>query len=145
MRALREWIAEPDVDVAIDPEWNVGRHGVPGKTEGSIGAKEVNRLSRRLAGIVADEDLPPKALIIHQFKTTSVRHKAALRQRRGVAVTLNFDGIGSAKAKKAGYAALSRPGIFNGFSLFYDLDGRPIMSPRKVLRLRPPADYVMYQ
>lgn len=145
LRALREWVRQPEVDIAIDPEWNVGRRGVPGRTEGSIGAKELNRVSARLAEIVADHDLPPKALIVHQFRKGSVRGGRKLKQRPGVATTLNFDGIGSAKAKRSGYKALSRPGIFNGFSLFYDLDRKPVMSPRKVLRLKPPADYVMYQ
>ena len=34
LRRLREWVAQPDVDVALDPEWNVGRRGIPGSTEG---------------------------------------------------------------------------------------------------------------
>ena len=38
-------------------------------------------------------------------------------------------------AKRAGYAALSSPAAFNGFSVFYSLDTR-IMSPRSILVLR---------
>jgi hypothetical protein len=144
MRALRKWIRQPDVDVAIDPEWNVGRRGVPGRTEGSIGARELNRAGRWLAKQVAARELPPKALIVHQFHRGSVRARERLRQFEGVAMTLNFDGIGAPKPKKAGYRNLAREGIFNGFSLFYALDRR-LMEPRAVLRLDPVVDYVMYQ
>jgi hypothetical protein len=144
VRALRRWIAMPEVDVAIDPEWEVGRHGVPGRTVGKIRAREINRISRRIQAIVDDEDLPPKALVIHQFRRGSVRGRRQIRQRRDVAVTLNFDGIGSPAAKRAGYAALSSPAAFNGFSVFYSLDTR-IMSPRSILGLGPEVDFLLYQ
>ena len=52
VEALEKWIDEPDVDVSIDPEWEVGRHGVPGQTAGKIRAKEINRISRQIQAIV---------------------------------------------------------------------------------------------
>lgn len=142
--ALSEWIELPDVDVAIDPEWNVGRKGVPGRTNGKITAREINSASRRLQGIVRSEELPPKVLVIHQFHKGSVRQRAKVKQRRDVQVVFNFDGIGTPGPKIAGYEALSRKGIFNGFSLFYELD-RPLMKPREVIRLDPSPDFLLYQ
>jgi hypothetical protein len=144
LKALRGWISEPDVDVGIDPEWNVGRRGVPGRTEGSIKAKELNRASRWLNRRSSAKGLPQKALIVHQFRRGSIKGRRKLKQRPGVAVTLNFDGIGSRAAKRAGYADLSRKQYFDGFSLFYDRD-IGLMRPGSVLRLRPAVDYVMYQ
>jgi hypothetical protein len=144
LRALRSWIAEPDVDIGIDPEWNVGRRGVPGRTEGSITAEKLNKAARWLNRLVAAKDLPQKALIVHQFRRGSIKRRRKLRQRPGVAVTLNFDGIGSAAAKRAGYADLARKRHFDGFSLFYARD-IGLMRPRSVLRLKPEVDYVMYQ
>ena len=61
-----------------------------------------------------------------------------------VAVTLNFDGIGPANEKIAGYENLAVRGLFNGFSLFIPQDGN-VMGPAAVAALEPPADYVMYQ
>ncbi|MFN8112096.1 MAG: hypothetical protein U0R51_02740 [Solirubrobacterales bacterium] len=142
--ALSKWIDEPDVDVSIDPEWEVGPRGVPGRTQGSIKAKEINRVSRRLQRIVDVGDLPPKALVIHQFHDGSVRKPRDVVQRDGVDVTLNFDGIGSPAAKVAGYQSLSRRGLFNGFSIFYSLDTK-VMSPRSVLALDPEADFLLFQ
>jgi hypothetical protein len=144
LRALADWIAQPDVDVAIDPEWNVGRRGIPGRTRGEIGVRQLSAIERRLAATVAVNGLPPKLLVVHQFRRTSVRGRARLRQRDGVQTVLNFDGIGSPDAKRAGYAALSSTRLFNGFSLFYRLD-HPLMQPTTVLALDPQPDFLLYQ
>lgn len=144
LRALREWVKLPDVDVGIDPEWNVGRRGVPGRDEGSVSFREINRASRWIDKVAAKGGLPAKALIIHQFRQGSIKRRGKLRQRDSVAVTLNFDGIGGRAAKKAGYARLARSGLFDGFSLFYDRDVK-LLRPGAVLRLRPEVEYVMYQ
>jgi hypothetical protein len=142
--ALADWIAEPDVDVAIDPEWNVGRKGVPGQTVGSVTARELNAASQRIQRIAKDHDLPPKVLVVHQFRTGSIRKRSAVEQRPDVQVTFNFDGIGRPADKIAGYENLATKGIFNGFSLFYSLDD-PLMKPRKVIRLEPSPDFLLYQ
>lgn len=144
IRALEKWIAKPDVDVSVDPEWAVGRRGVPGRDTGSIRAKEINRASRQIQRIIDANDLPPKALVVHQFRRGSIRGRRDVVQRRDVDVTLNFDGIGSPAAKAAGYRALSSPAAFNGFSIFYSLD-TTAMSPRSVLGLRPAVDFLLFQ
>jgi len=43
-RALRRWLREPDVSLALDPEWNMGPRGVPGTRIGSVDAVMVNRV-----------------------------------------------------------------------------------------------------
>jgi hypothetical protein len=144
VRALERWLREPDVDVALDPEWNVGRHGVPGRTEGSVDAATINAVSRQLAAIGAERRLPQKVLVIHQFREGSVVGRSDVKQRRRTAVTLSFDGIGSPGAKSAGYRELSAPQLFDGFTLFYRLDS-PLTSAKQVVNLRPRPDYVLYQ
>jgi hypothetical protein len=144
LRALEPWLAQPDVDVSIDPEWNVGHRGVPGRTKGKIRANKLNHVSQQLQDLIDANGLPPKLLVVHQFRRGSVRKRRRLQQREDVEVTLNFDGIGKPPSKKAGYAQLSRPGLFNGFSLFYRLDHK-LMKPPAVLRLDPEADFVLYQ
>jgi len=141
---LRDWISEPDVDLSLDPEWNVGRRGIPGRTLGGVSAKEVNVVSRSLATIVRANDLPPKLLVVHQFRRGSVRGRRKIRARAGVQVVLNFDGIGTPDPKAAGYAMLAAPRLFNGFSLFYQRD-TPLMKPSAVLALDPVPDFLLYQ
>ena len=142
--ALAPWLAQPDVDLALDPEWNVGPRGVPGQTSGKVGPKQVNAVIRALSGIVRRDDLPPKLLVVHQFRRGMIRGKSRIRPRRGVQVLFNFDGIGSPSAKAAGYAALASPTLFNGFSLFYQRD-TPLMKPGAVLGLEPEPDFLLYQ
>jgi hypothetical protein len=144
VRALRPWILQPDVDVAFDPEWNVGRRGIPGHTEGSVGAPKLNRVIRSLSVTVRENGLPPKLLVVHQFRTGSVRGRARIKPRTGVQPLLNFDGIGSPRPKANGYLELSSPKLFNGFSLFYQRDD-PLMQPSSVLALEPEPDFVLYQ
>lgn len=143
-RILDEWLKEPDVDVALDPEWNVGRRGRPGRTKGSVSAKQLNKLSRYMDNLVARNNLPPKALVVHQFHQGSVRKRSRVKQREDVAVTLNFDGIGGRAAKVAGYERLTRDTLFAGFSLFYRLDNG-LMTPGQVAGLEPTPNYVLYQ
>lgn len=144
LTALGDWAAEPDVDIAIDPEWNVGRRGIPGRTPGKVTAGQVNALSKRLAAIVRENGLPPKVLVVHQFRRGSVLGRTKIKQRRGVQVLLNFDGIGGPGPKEAGYASLAAPKLFAGFSLFYQRD-RPLMKPSAVLGLDPEPDFLLYQ
>ena len=144
LRQLREWVVQPDVDIAIDPEWNVGRRGIPGRTPGKISAGKVNRVAQSIARIVRANDLPPKLLLVHQFRKGSVNGRTKIKQRADVQALLNFDGIGSPAAKQRGYADLSVPSLFDGFSLFYRRDA-PLMTASSVLVLEPEPDFLLYQ
>jgi hypothetical protein len=144
LRALRQWIVQPDVDVALDAEWNVGRRGVPGRSVGKLTARQLNGASKRLARIVGANALPPKLLLVHQFKRDSVRGERRIRRRAGVQTVLSFDGIGGPAAKAGGYESLSVPRLFDGFMVFERLD-RPVMGPPAILGLEPPPDVVLYQ
>ena len=149
IKALRPWLLEPDVDLIIDAEWMVGRKGIPGRTLGSIRAKELNRASRYVQRLIEDEGLPPKLLAVHHFTGKNIRGRNKIVSRDDVQVTLNFDGIGSRSGKTGVYEALSTEAtdelpLFNGFSLFYRLDSG-LMKPEHVTGLTPVPDFVMYQ
>jgi hypothetical protein len=144
VRALKEWLVQPNVDIALDPEWNVGPHGRPGHTVGSVNAKTLDRVSGYMSNLVHRESLPQKALVIHQFRDGSVKRRKDIKQPEGVDVVLNFDGIGGAAAKRAGYARLTGEDLFAGFSLFYRLDNG-LMKPNEILRLEPEPDFLLYQ
>lgn len=45
-RALERWLKEPDVSLALDPEWHMGPGEVPGKTIGSVDAATINEVSQ---------------------------------------------------------------------------------------------------
>jgi hypothetical protein len=142
---LEKWLREPDVGLALDPEWRVGDGEVPGQVIGHVEPQEVNATSAWLAELVAREKLPEKLLVIHQF-TDDMVDEDALKARDGLAMVLNADGFGGRAVKRDKYHSFTResPGFFPGFKLFYEED-EDIMGPSAVLRLKPPPDFVVYE
>jgi hypothetical protein len=142
---LERWLREPDVGLALDPEWRVQPGEVPGQVIGSVDAREVNATTAWLDELVRRHDLPEKLVVIHQF-TDDMVDDTKLKPRKGLQIVLNADGFGGQAVKKAKYHAFTRraPGFEPGFKLFYreDVD---LMTPRQVLRLRPPPDFVVYE
>ena len=144
-RRLERWLREPDVGLALDPEWRVQAGEVPGKVIGHVDAREVNATTAWLEGVARDAGGPEKLVVIHQF-TDDMVDETALKARDGLAIVLNADGFGSSAVKKSKYHAFTRqsPGFEAGFKLFYEED-LGLMTPRQVLRLRPPPDFVVYE
>ena len=107
---------------------------------------EVNAVSAWLSQLVEREQLPQKLFLIHQF-TNDMVDDTQLKERRGLAMVLNADGFGTRELKKVKYHDFTRsPRRFfgEGFKLFYRED-TDLMTPRQVLRLRPPPDVVVYE
>ena len=143
---LRKWLTEPDVGLAIDPEWRMGPGEVPGNVIGSVEAREVNATTAWLAKLVEDRNLPEKLFLIHQF-TDDMVDDTELLARPGLAMVLNADGFGGKANKNSKYHAFTKsPRTFfhQGYKLFYRED-TDLMTPREVLRLRPPPDVVIYE
>jgi hypothetical protein len=144
---LLPYLKEPDVSLALDPEWHVGPSEVPGQTFGSVDAATVNRISAMLADIVAQNRLPQKLLLVHQFTPNMIVGKEQLEQRPGVALVVNVDGFGDRPVKIAKYREFtrgSRGRFHNGLKLFYREDTN-LLQPRNVLRLRPQPEIVVYE
>jgi hypothetical protein len=143
---LRKWLKEPDVGLAIDPEWRMGPGEVPGNVIGSVEAREVNATTAWLAKLVKDLDLPEKLFLIHQF-TDDMVDDTKLQERPGLAMVLNADGFGGQANKNSKYRAFTtspRTFFHHGYKLFYRED-TDLMTPREVLGLRPPPDVVIYE
>jgi hypothetical protein len=143
-KALRRWLEEPDVGLALDPEWRMAEGQVPGQTIGSVDAGEVNEVSAWLAQIVRRERLPEKLFLVHRFTEDMIVEPETLQRHRGIALTLNVDGFGTKEQKLAKYRDLVPRTSNAGFKLFYRED-EGLMSPREVLALRPEPDFVVYE
>jgi hypothetical protein len=150
-KRLRRWLKEPDVGLAIDPEWHTPGV-VPGTQFGSTTAADVNRVTRYVAKIVREGRLPQKLFIIHQFTQDMVRNKRQLQtppELPELAVTMNVDGFGTRSGKLSKYKDFNRkrnrpPGTHVGFKLFYQEDTN-LYTPKGVMALRPRPDVVMYE
>lgn len=144
-QAFEKWLREPDVSLALDPEWHTPG-AVPGTVIGSMEAREVNAISFWLEDLVREHDLPQKLLIVHRFTEEMIGGEDELKAREDVAVTVNVDGFGRRRIKVSKYHAFAkrRPGLYNGFKLFYreDID---VLPPHRVLKLNPQPNLVVYE
>jgi hypothetical protein len=145
-QALERWLREPDVGLALDPEWSLRPPTLPAQEIGSTDAETVNDVSRYLANIVRRHDLPQKLLVVHRFTGDMIENEHDLERDRGVALVVNVDGFGDRPNKISKYREFTRDlrRRFNGFKLFYHEDLN-LMSPGQVLRLRPEPDLVVYE
>jgi len=143
---LGPYLELPEVSVALDPEFDMNLGGTPGVEFGKMTAAEINAAADRLSALVMAKGLPPKVLIVHQFRTDVLPDRDKIvTTRPGVTVVLCIDGVGAPGPKVSGYDQFTSPDRFGtGFKLFYKED-RPLMSERDVLALKPAPALVMYQ
>ena len=143
---LRKWLKEPDVGLALDPEWRVGPGELPGQVIGHVGSREVNATSAWLEQLTVKYDLPQKLFVIHQFTDDMVDEKR-LKPRDRLAMVLNVDGFGGQEIKKSKYFAFAKTnpkGFRPGYKLFYKED-TDLMSRQQVMRLRPRPELIVYE
>jgi hypothetical protein len=151
-RALEPYLRQPDVALALDPEWSMPEGVVPGQEIGSTDAETINQVSEYLARLVRTYDLPQKLLLVHQFTEAMVTEDEQIVTPPQVALVSNIDGFGTPELKVGVYkqltTALSAPGVdagnHIGVKLFFQEDER-LLSPKSVLALRPRPDVVVYE
>ena len=143
---LAPFLREPDVGLALDPEWHVGPDQLPGKVIGSTDADVVNAAATYLAQLVRRYDLPEKLLIVHRFTDGMIARADRLAPVPGVQTVVNVDGFGTNSVKIAKYHSFVRstPQMRRGFKLFYKEDVKT-MSPKAVMALSPRPDVVVYE
>ena len=146
VRWLRRWLKEPEVSLALDPEWSLRPPVLPGQEIGSTDASVVNEVSAYLSRIVRTNDLPEKLLVVHRFTNDMIENEGELERHPGVALTVNVDGFGTRPAKRSKYREFTRArrDRHHGFKLFYN-EATDMMQPRGVLSLRPRPELVVYE
>ncbi len=138
-------LSEPEVGLAIDPEWVVGPTQTPSGRIGSLDAREINRVSAYLSQLVQQKGLPPKLFIIHRFKPDMVTNTDLIKSPPGVRILFHADGEGGPAAKIADYDDLLPERFEKGIKIFYDEDS-PTMTPDQLLlRTNPDPTFISYQ
>jgi hypothetical protein len=151
VKVLEKWLVQPDVGVALDPEWDMDADEVPGRKFGHTSGAEITAVADYLSGLVQEHDLPQKPLVFHQVADFVVPDRDKLRSAPGVALIMSADGIGSPPLKRATWDILVKDlpaDVHTGFKLFFEEDARGsgrLMTPKEVLALRPEPEYVMYE
>ena len=140
------FLQQPGVDLALDPEFDMPPGTTPGIEFGRMTAAEINWVIDKLSNLVLTQHLPPKILIIHQFRESMLPDWQNIRIKPGVEIVTSVDGFGTPEAKIGDYRIFDKQQLiqYPGFKLFYRWD-QPLMSPSDVLKMDPPPLMVMYQ
>jgi hypothetical protein len=147
-RLYEEFLRLPYVGLALDPEWHLGPNELPLHQYGHASAADVNAVAQYLAGLVREEHLPQKMLLLHQFRLSMLPDRGDIEMLPELAVVIQMDGQGALVDKYATWAAITAgtegAGWFWGWKNFYDEDS-PMATPQQVLELVPSVVYVSYQ
>jgi len=140
---LKEFLKEPNVHLAIDPEFAMPDGVPPGEQIGSLTASEINYAIEYLSDIVREHDLPPKILVAHRFTQNMIQNYQQITPGKRVQFVMDMDGWGPPRQKRRSYRDFiyPEPVQFTGFKVFYNNDRKPpspgIMTPEAILKLRP--------
>ena len=127
--ALEPYLSQPDVGLALDPEWNVPEGTQPGQRD-RLDGRRGGEPGLRLPGTARAPPRPPAEAADRAPVHRGDGHEPRpARSRPEVAMVLNMDGFGTAELKKGVYDRLSQPtpaagpdalgGPYNGFKLFF--------------------------
>ena len=147
-KIYEEFLRLGHVGLALDPEWRLK----PGERHlqqiGTVDAAEINQVVEWLAGIVREEALPQKLLVLHQFKFSMITNRHLVETPSELAVLIHMDGQGPLPTKYSSWNALTRQPdadqFYWGWKNFYDEDS-PTATAAQVLALTPDALFVSYQ
>ncbi len=151
VKTFETYLREPDVGIALDPEWAMKAKQRPGAFWGQTTGSTINDVAALLSSMVERWNLPEKALVFHEVVRGVVKDEFSVKPFPGVAVIKSVDGLGPMHAKIATYGNLMErktTGVHAGFKLFFDEDtrgGSRLMTAREVLALTPQPEYVMYE
>ena len=111
-------------------------------------AAEINQVVDWLAGIVREEALPQKLLIVHQFRVSMITNRELIETPPELAVLIHMDGQGSLGAKYNTWNLLTSLAdadrFYWGWKNFYDED-HPMATPEQVLARSPNIVFVSFQ
>jgi hypothetical protein len=147
VRALEDFLREPHVHLAMDAEFATHGRGKPGIVIGSLTRPTIDEVQAYLAGLVREERLPPKLLVLHQFVRYMLPDATeGYTDHPEVEVVIDMDGFGGPDAKLSKYNlfALSDYAERSAIKLFFLWDA-PLISPERLQALESPPDLVIYQ
>jgi hypothetical protein len=148
---LESYLKQPNVMLAIDPEFSMKNGDAPGKRIGTFDAADINYVSEYLAKLVQENGLPPKVLVVHRFTKGMLTNYQNIKLRPEVQIVMDMDGWGFPAKKVNTYKTVIAPEYvqYTGFKLFYINDLKPpstaLMTPEEILELSPKPLYILFQ
>jgi hypothetical protein len=148
---LGKYLALPNVELALDPEFSMKDGAKPGSEIGTMDATDINFAANYLAGLVKANNIPPKILVIHRFTENMVTHYKSIKPLPEVEMVMDMDGWGSPAKKLNTYQQFvaNEPIQFTGFKLFYKNDLKApstrMLTDAELLKLTPQPLFIQYQ
>lgn len=147
-KAFTSLLRQPNVGLALDPEWALRPGQLPLQQIGSLPASKINEVTRWLGELTAKAKLPQKVLVLHQFRLSMIQDETQLNTGNDqVAVLIHADGQGGRGQKEVTWNAIvgaAPRGVFFGWKNFYDEDPQ-IASPADSVRRTPEPVMISYQ
>jgi hypothetical protein len=141
-------LAQPDVGLALDPEWKLQPGQLPLRQIGSVSIAEVNSVVRWLAALTARDHLPQKVLVLHQFRLSMISGERHLDTSHGdLSIVIHMDGQGAPTEKQQTWDAVTGaapPRVSFGWKDFYVKDN-PMLSPAETMTHVPAPVMISYQ
>jgi len=145
---LEQLLVQPNVGLALDPEWRLKADQLPLEQIGSVSITEVNQTVRWLATLTSHYKLPQKLLLLHEFRLDMLPNRDKLdTSHANLAYAVQMDGQGSQAAKLATWRAILQDApaqLHFGWKNFYKMDSQ-LRSPAATMKLSPQPWYVSYQ
>ena len=175
VRYLAPFLRQPDVELALDPEFAMLPGDIPGVQFGSMPTPPVNWALQYLQGLTQRYHLPQKILILHQFIESMVPDWQQIQEQPNVVLVRDLDGFGGWGLKSSEYeqfihreaipyvVPFTQPiGLHGALNAFYAAQieshlvvcggiklfytqDHPVATPATVLALDPPPLVVIYQ
>lgn len=148
---FEKWLIEPDVHLAIDPEFAMHNGDAPGTVIGMVNAEDINRATAYLAELAIEHNLPPKVLLVHRFTRDMVQDYEDIVPNEHTQTVMVMDGWGPPANKIGTYYHITEPEPvqFTGFKVFYGNDMKPpstrLLTPAEILDLTPAPMFIQYQ
>jgi hypothetical protein len=143
------FLRESHVHLALDPEFAWGPDQYPLIDIGHVDGATINRAQELLEKLAIEQRLPNKVLVVHQFRPSMIRDKAAIRPSAWVETVIDADGFGAKHVKVDQWNRVIRDDNVQraGIKLFYKQDARAgaLMSEAEVMALTPTPLVIIYQ
>jgi hypothetical protein len=142
VRKVLPFLDNPNVHLAIDPEFAMPPGERPGESVGTIDAEDVNLAQQLVQDYSRSRGLGEKMLIVHKFVPEMLTRPELLQELSDVRLVIDMDGFGPADVKRVKYGWFSGEAEYSGIKLFFrqELD---LMTEVDVLSLQP--DVIIYQ
>lgn len=141
-------LAEPNVGLALDPEWRLQPGQQPLINIGYADIGEINATAAWLADIAKQHHTPQKLFLLHEFKVSMIPNRDQLdTSRTELAYAIQMDGQGAQSVKQDTWRVITAQppaNVFFGWKNFYQKDS-PVLTPEQTMGITPAPWYVSYQ